>query len=157
MEPSRPLWPAQWTYNKLLESPRTARFAAKLDSYFRIPERAHAGEALVQAIPASERQVLVLEGDDWPLLPLFRPYSLGRDVLLIPLHSTSKKLDELGVNYVIVGGGGAEYYPELCRYLDSEGSAFQAVMTRDYVSRVSRGGEPWTLYRRIGSPKSLPN
>jgi hypothetical protein len=145
MEPSRPLWPAQWTYHKLLDSQRTARFAAKLDSYFRIPERAHAGEALVQ------------EGDDWPLLPLFRPYSLGRDVLLIPLHSTSKKLDELGVNYVIVGGGGADYYPELCRYLDSEGGAFKAIMTRQYVSRVSRGAEPWTLYRRVGPPKSRPD
>jgi hypothetical protein len=156
LEPSRPLWPAQWAYHQLSNSPHYSHLAAKAESYFRVPERAHAGEDLVQAIPESEPQVLVLVGDDWPLLAMFRPYWLGRDVLLIPAHSLPKKLDELGVNYVIVGGGGPEFYPELCDYLAGGTGSFQMVMTRNYVSKLARGAEPWTLYRRVGRPKPLP-
>lgn len=155
-EPGRPLWPAQWTYHQMANCPRSAGLAAKVEGYFQMPERAHAGEDLVQAIPGSEPQVLVLMGGDWPLLPMFRPYSLGRKVLLIPAHSAPQKLDELGVNYVIVGGGGPGDYPELCDYLAGGSGTFQRVLTRNYISKVTWGSEPWTLYRRVGRPKLLP-
>jgi hypothetical protein len=156
-EPSRPLWPAQWTFQRMASDPRCAGLAAKVESYFQVGERAHAGEDLVRAIPENEPQVLVLAGDDWPLLPMFRPYSLRRVVRLIPAHSAPKKLDDLGVNYVIVGGGGPDAYPELCGYLAGGTGTFQRVMTRNYISRLVRGAEPWTLYRRVSPAKSRPN
>ena len=59
------------------------------------PERAHTGEALVQAIPADEPALVVLVGEDRPLLALFRPYSLGRDVLLLASHANATGIKPL--------------------------------------------------------------
>ena len=138
-------------------SPRLAGLATKLSTYFMIPARARVGEDLMRAIPDRERKVLVLVGDDWPLLPLFRPYGRGHDVLLLPLHSTLAKLDDLGVNDLIVGGGGAGFYPELYAQLTNSPQSFQVIMTSNYVSKLSRGPEPWVLYRRVGRLKPGAN
>jgi hypothetical protein len=115
--------------------------------YTLVPERARAGEALVQAIPASEPAVVVLVGEDHPLLPLFRPYSLGRDILLFPPHAVQRDLNRWQVNYVIVGGGAAEQYPELCSYLEQSGD-YELVLSHDYTSKLVRGAETWKLFRR---------
>jgi len=77
LNPERPLWPAGRVQQALAGSPRFNWLAKKMELYTLVPERARAGEALVQAIPASEPAVVVLVGEDHPLLPLFRPYSLG--------------------------------------------------------------------------------
>jgi hypothetical protein len=156
LEPSRPLWPAQSIRQAMQNSPRFAAWATKLDSYFLVPERAHAGEALVRAMPETEPQVLLLVGDDWPVLPMFQPYGLKRKVIMMPLHSSPQKIEELGINYVIVGGGGSAFYPELYEYLTNEPNLFELVMTRNYTCKLMRGPEPWTLYRRIGYPQSSP-
>jgi hypothetical protein len=101
----------------------------------------------VQAIPASEPAVAVLIGEDRPLLPLFRPYSLGRDVLLLAPHAGQRELNRLQVNYVIVGGGAEEKYSELCSYLEQSGD-YDLVLSHDYTSKLVRGAETWKLFRR---------
>jgi hypothetical protein len=125
--------------------------------YSQFTERAHVGDDLVRAIPESEPQVLVLCDEDRPLLPFFRPYWLGRDVILIKAHSPPSKIDEQGINYIVVGGGALGYYPELCQYLQTQTNVFEPVMTRFYISKFSDGPEKWTLYRRIGRPRPRPN
>lgn len=147
LNPARPLWPAGWVQRALAESPRFSRLTKKMDLYLLVPERARTGEALVQAIPASEPAVAVLIGADQPLLPLFRPYSLGRDVLLLPPHAKQQELNRWQVNYVIVGGGAEELFLELCRNLEQSGD-YELVISHDYTSKLSRGPETWKLYRR---------
>ena len=147
LSPERPLWPACRAQQALAESPRFNWLAKKMEPYTLVPERARTGEVLVQAIPASEPAVVVLVGGDRPLLPLFRPYSLGRDILLLPPHAVQRDLNRLPVNYVIMGGGAAEQYPELCSYLE-QSDDYELVISRDYTSKLVRGAETWKLFRR---------
>ena len=147
LNPERPLWPAGRVQQALAGSPRFNWLAKKMKLYTLVPERARAGEALVQAIPASEPAVAVLVGEDRPLLPLFRPYSLERDILLLPPHAVQRDLNRWQVNYVIVGGGAAEQYPELCSYLEQSGD-YELVLSHDYTSKLVRGAETWKLFRR---------
>jgi hypothetical protein len=147
LSPERPLWPARRAQQALAESPRFGWLAKKMELYTLVPERARTGEALVQAIPASEPAVAVLAGGDEPLLALFRPYSLGRDVLLLPPHAVQRDLDRWQVNYVIVGGGAKEQYPELCGYLEQSGD-YELVISHDYTSKLAVGAEIWKLFRR---------
>jgi len=86
-------------------------------------------------------------GEDRPLLALFRPYSLARDVLLLLPHANQRELNHLQVNYVITGGAAAESYPELCRYLEQSGD-YELVARRDYISKLACGAETWRLFRR---------
>jgi hypothetical protein len=147
LTPERPLWPACRAQQALAGSPRFSRLAKKMELYILVPERARTGEALVQAIPASEPAVAVLVGEDRPLLPLFRPYSLRRDVLLLPPHAVQRDLNRWLVNYVIMGGGAAGYYPELCNYLEQSGD-YELVISHDYTCKLVRGAETWKLFRR---------
>ncbi len=147
LSPERPLWPACRAQRALAESPRFNWLAEKMELYTLVTERARTGEALVQAIPDSEPAVGALVGVDRPLLPLFRPYSLGRDVLLLPRHASQRDLNRRQVNYVIVGGGAEVEYPELCGYLEQSGD-YELVLSRDYTSKLVRGAETWKLFRR---------
>jgi hypothetical protein len=147
LSPERPLWPACRVQRALAGSPRFNGLAKKMELYTLVPERARAGEALVQAIPDSEPAVAALIGEDRPLLPLFRPYSLGRDVLLFPPHAVQRDLNRWQVNYVIVGGGAEEKYPELSSYVEQSGD-YELVIRHDYTSKLIRGVETWKLFRR---------
>ena len=147
LNPERPLWPAGRVQRTLAESPRFSRLAKKMDLYNLVTERAHTGEALVRAIPASEPALVALVGVDRPLLPLFRPYALGRDVLLLPPHAAQRDLNRCQVNYVIVGGGADVDYPELGDYLEKSGD-YELVLRHDYTCKLIRGSEPWELFRR---------
>ena len=147
LNPERPLWPAGRVQRTLAESPRFNWLTKKMELYILVTERARTGEALVQAIPAGEPAVAALVGMDRPLLPLFRPYSLGRDVLLFPPHAQQGELNRYEVNYVIVGGGAEEQYPELCRYMEQSGD-YELVLSHDYTSKLVRGPETWKLFRR---------
>jgi hypothetical protein len=147
LNPERPLWPAIRVQQALAESPRFKKLAAIMEPYLLMPERAHTGEALVQAMPGDERAVIVLTGEDRPLLPLFRPYPLSRDVLLLAAHANQTALDRWQVNYVILGGGAEDSYPELCRYVEQSGD-YELVASHDYTSKLSRGLETWKLFRR---------
>ena len=144
--PSHPLWPARWVQQELSGSPRFHRVAELMKPYLEYSERADTGEELMQAIPAEEHQVVVLVGDDRPLLPLFRPYSLHRELLFLPPHCTPEELQQAGARYVVVGGGAAVEYPELCSYLAKSGD-YKLVKHRDYTSKLVRGPEAWLLYR----------
>ncbi len=147
LNPGRPLWPAGRAQRALAGSPRFSWLAKKMGLYVLVPERARTGEALVQAIPASEPAVAVLVGADQPLSPLFRPYSLGRDVLLLPPHAVQRDLNRWQVNYVIVGGGAKELLPGLCSYVEQSGD-YELVASHDYTSKLTRGPETWKLFRR---------
>ena len=147
LSPERPLWPARRTQQVLAGSPRFSWLAKKMELYTLVRERAQTGKALVQAIPTSEPAVVVLAGGDEPLLALFRPYALGRDVLLLPPHAVQLDLNRWQDNYVIVGGGAAEQYPELCRYLEQSGD-YELVISHDYTSKLAVGAETWKLFRR---------
>jgi hypothetical protein len=118
-----------------------------MELYTLVPERARTGEALMQAIPVSEPAVMVLAGGDEPLLALFRPYSLRRDVLLLPPHAVQRDLNHWQVNYVIVGGGAEEPYPELCSYVEQSGD-YELVINHDYTSKLAIGADTWKLFRR---------
>jgi hypothetical protein len=145
--PARPLWPAGWTHETLAASPRFAKLADRMKPYILFPERAHTGESIVRAIPENERQIVVLIGDDRPLLPLFYPYSLGRKVVLLLPQATPDDLNKTRINYVVAGGASEETYPELCHYLE-QSSDYTLVLSTEYVSKLSRGPETWKLYRR---------
>jgi hypothetical protein len=147
LNPERPLWPVRQVHQALAQMPRFKVLATVMEPYFLMPERARTGEALVQAIPSDEPAVVALVGDDRPLLPLFRPYSLDRDVLMLVSHANQRELNCLRVNYVIVGGGAEEHYSTLCRYLEQSGD-YELVASRDYTSRLARGAETWKLFRR---------
>jgi hypothetical protein len=118
-----------------------------MEPYLLMPERARTGETLVQAIPRDEPAMVVLAGEDRPLLALFRPYSLGRNVLLLAAHANQGELNRWQVNYVIVGGGAEEQYSELCRYMEQSGD-YELVLSHDYTSKLVRGAETWKLFRR---------
>jgi hypothetical protein len=147
LNPGRPLWPARQAQQVLAGSTRFNWLAKKMELYTLVRERGRTGEVLVQAIPASEPAVVVLAGGDEPLLALFRPYSLQRDILLLPPHAAQRDLDRFQVNYVIVGGGAEEEYPELCSYLEQSGD-YELVISHDYTSKLARGAETWKLFRR---------
>jgi hypothetical protein len=147
LNPGRPLWPASRVQHILAEAPRFKRLAKIMEPYLLVKERARTGEALVQAMPVDESAVVALVGEDRPLLPLFRPYPLSRDVLLLAPHASQQALNRLQVNYVIVGGGGKEQYPELCGYVEQSGD-YELVLSHDYTSKLVRGPEPWKLFRR---------
>jgi hypothetical protein len=145
---------------KLVGSSHFQQWAARMHPYVEFTERATTGEDLVQAIPKDELQVVVLAGDDRPLLPLFRPYSLHRKVLFLPPHAPPRDLNQLETRYVITGGGVEISYPELCAYLKNTDD-YQLVMEREYTSKLARGPETWRLYRRNPSggqllPDSVP-
>jgi hypothetical protein len=146
LNPSHPLWPDHWVQQKLAHSPRFHHLAEQMNPYLEFSRRADTGESLMQQIPSDEHQVVVLVGDDRPLLPLFRPY-LKRQMLFLPPHATPKELNQLGARYVVVGGGAEVEYPELCDYLAKSGD-YDLVMKRDYTSKLARGPEPWMLFCR---------
>lgn len=147
LNPERPLWPANRVHRALAEVPRFKGLAKVMEPYLLVPERARTGEALVRAIPGDEPAVVVLAGEDRPLLAFFRPYSLRRDVLLLAPHANQRELNRLQVNYVIVGGGAEEQYPELCRDLE-QSSDYELVASHGYTSKLARGVETWKLFRR---------
>jgi hypothetical protein len=147
LNPERPLWPANRVHQALAATPRFKRLAKIMEPYLLIPERARTGEALVQAIPNNEPAVVVLAGEDRPLLAFFRPYSLERDVLLLAPYASQRELNRWQVNYVIVGGSAEGLYPELCDYLEQSGD-YELVLSHDYTSKLARGPETWKLFRR---------
>ena len=147
LTPSRPLWPASWAHDQLVKHEQFSRLTAALEPYFKYSERAHTAREIINAIPQSEPQFLALVGVDRPLLPLFRPYSSGRKVIFLPRDSRPEELQLLDVNYVLVGGGAHEVYPQLCQYLRTN-SNYNLVASQDYTSRIVRGAETWQLYQR---------
>ena len=147
LNPERPLWPANRVHQALVGVPRFKRLAKVMEPYLLMPERARTGDVLVQAIPVDEPAVVVLTGEDRPLLAFFRPYSLGRDVLLLAPHASQRELDRWQVNYVVVGGGAEDKYPELCSYVEQSGD-YELVISQDYTSKLVRGAETWKLFRR---------
>lgn len=146
--PSHPLWPARWAQQELAATPRFQRLAERMNPYLKYSERAVTGEELMQAVPDDEPAVVVLLGEDRPLLPLFRPYSQKTRLLFLPPHATPRALNGLGARYIVVGGGADESYPELCTYLAQSGD-YELVARRDYTSKLVRGPETWTLYRSV--------
>jgi hypothetical protein len=78
---------------------------------------------------------------------LFRPYNTGRKVVFLPRNARTADLKELNVNYVIIGGGAQDYYPELYEYIKQSGE-YHLVKSQDYTSKLSRGAETWQLYLR---------
>jgi hypothetical protein len=145
--PSHPLWPVRWVQQQLAGTPRFQRLAQQMEPYIEYSERADTGEALMRAIPFSARRVVILVGDDRPLLPLFRPYSLHRELLFLPPHATARDLNGLAADYVVTGGGAEVEYPELLEYLKATND-WRLVRQQDYTSKLARGPEIWRLYRR---------
>jgi hypothetical protein len=144
--PSHPLWPVRWVQQQLAGTPRFQRLAQQMEPYIEYSERADTGEALMQAIPRNACRVAILVGDDRPLLPLFRPYSLHRELLFLPPHAAPRDLNGLAADYVVTGGGAEVEYPELLEYLKATND-WQLIMEKDYISKLARGPESWRLYR----------
>jgi hypothetical protein len=156
LNPSLPLWPSNLAHQELSRSGRLSWLLSKLDPYFTFSARATTAREIVDAIPASEKQFAALVGNDRPLLPLFRPYSTGRKVCFLPPHASPRELNRLNVNYVVVGGGAEEYYPELCAYLGRTND-YHLVDSRAYTSKLARGAELWKLYQRTSSKPIVPS
>ena len=149
LSPSHPLWPSRWVHEQLASSEKLGWLDAELEPYFTYSERATTAREIIDAIPMSEKQFVVLVGGDRPLLPLFRPYSSGRKIIFMPPYARSSDLNKLDVNYVVIGGGASDFYPELCFYLQHQTNAYQLVISHDYTSKLARGPESWQLYQRI--------
>jgi hypothetical protein len=149
LAPSHPLWPVRWVQEELARSPRFDKFAAPIKIYRQFSERATVGEELMRIIPDGERRAVVLICPDRPLLPLFRPYALDRELLFLPPHSSPADLNQLATRYVVTDAWAAQEYPELCNYLEKSGH-YELASQRDYTSTLSGGTETWKLYRRIG-------
>jgi hypothetical protein len=147
--PSHPLWPAKWAQAELAGSPRFEKFAAPIKIYRQFSERATVGEDLMRAIPESERGAVALICQDHPLLPLFRPYALNRELLFLPPHSSPADLNHLAANYIVTDAWAAQEFPELCNYLEKSGD-YELAGQRDYTSTLSSGAETWKLFRRAG-------
>lgn len=60
----------------------------------------------------------------------------------------------LNAKYVIICRGAEADYPELCRYVEASGH-YTKVLEHDYTSRLVRGAERWTLYRRTSAASIL--
>ena len=152
LNPSRPLWPAKLAHEELARSEKFDWLNIRLEPYFTYSERAVTAREIIDTIPAGEKQFAALVGNDRPLLPLFRPYNSGRKVLFLPPHATLDDFIRLNVNYVVVGAGAADYYPELCSYLcmtnDNILDDYHLVASHDYTSKLARGPESWQLFRR---------
>jgi hypothetical protein len=74
----------------------------------------------------------------------------------LPPHASPRELNRLNVNYVVVGGGAEEYYPELCAYL-GQTNDYHLVDSRAYTSKLARGAELWKLYQRTSSKPIVPS
>ena len=146
--PGRPLWPSEWAHQALAHSARFGWLEPRLEPYFNYAERARTAREIIADIPASEKQFAVLAGRDRPLLPMFQPYASGRRVVFLPGHATPAELNRLAVNYVVVGGGANEVYPELCAFLHQT-NGYQLVESREYTSKLARGAEAWQLFERM--------
>lgn len=144
--PSHPLWPVHSVQRQLAASPRFQQIAKKLNAYILFSERASAGDDIIQAIPADEKEFAALVHGDRPMLALFRPYSLHRKVDFLPAEAEPGELKRLNVRYVVVSGAANEDYPKLCDYIEKSGD-YELVVSRDYISKVAVGAEPWKLYR----------
>jgi hypothetical protein len=153
LDPAQPLWPVGRVQQELAKSPRFGKWADKLKPYMLFPERSRAGRDLVQAIPNSERVVVVLIGEDHPLLPLFYPYPSDRKLVLLPANATVEELNKVTDNYVIVAGGADGAYPQLCSYLEKSGD-YTLVLSHDYTCKLTRGSETWRLYQKKSLPKT---
>jgi hypothetical protein len=147
LTPGRPLWPARFAHEHLIASEKFRKLNDVLEPYFKYSERAQTAREIIAAVPQSEREFAVLVGDDRPLLPMFRPYNTGRKVDFLPRDARPEDLKQLNVNYVIVGGGAEEFYPQLCAYL-KQGGDFHVETNHDYTSKLTRGAETWILYHR---------
>ena len=151
LTPSCPLWPAKWFHAKLKAHDPNGRMIQFMEPYFLFPERAYTARELVEAIPQTEQQFLVLAGFDRPLLPLFWPYNSGPKLSFLPPNAMPEEMEWLKVNFVVVGGGAEEFYPQLIDYLQKS-RRFRLLDTRYYTSKIQRGAEPWLLYQRIIAP-----
>ena len=109
----------------------------------------------MQMIPKNENRVVVLAGDDQPLLPLFRPYSLHRKLLFLPPHAAPPDLNQLDIRYVVIGGGAEVEYPELCEYLKTTND-YELMMQQDYTYKLARGPDTWRLYQRRQITNEIP-
>jgi hypothetical protein len=147
LNPNRPLWPSGWACKELARSEKLKWLVARLEPYSKYSARATTAREVIDAVPADEKQFAVLVGSDRPLLPLFRPYFTGKKVCFLPPHATPADLTKLNVNYVVVGGGAEELYPELCNYL-RQTNDYHLVSSRDYTSKLARGPEAWQLFGR---------
>ncbi|HEY4415090.1 MAG TPA: glycosyltransferase family 39 protein [Verrucomicrobiae bacterium] len=149
-DPSKPLWPVTTAERVIAKWPALAPVDRGLKSYLLVPERAHSGEDLLNAIPPNSQAIAALIGEDKPLLPLFRPYNLNRRIELPPPHITLQDLKALRVDYLIVGPMAEFFYPEIYNYLKTS-REYEAALSHQYTCKLSCGAETWTLYRRVGS------
>ena len=147
VNPGRPLWPVRHVRAWLTHAAWGAPLVKQLDTYLLISERARAGEGLLERIPRREPSVVGIVGEDRPLLPLFRPYNLHREVVLMPPRSTPDELLRLPSRYVVLGANADKQYSELSAYLQS-GADYELVQALDYTSKISIGPETWRLYRK---------
>ena len=148
-DPSRPLWPAEWVHRQL-ERTGHRNLAEKMAPYLEIPTRTRVARELVELIPPEEPVLLGLIAEDRPILPLMWPARHYR-VVLLNEQATLADLQATHSNYVLVSGGAREFYPELCQYLAASGQ-YEPVKAQDYVSKLLRGPETWTLYHRKTPP-----
>jgi hypothetical protein len=148
INPSHPLWPSGWVYNKLDASARFHPLASRMKPYLLFRERSITGVDIVSAIPADEQSFVGLVGEDQPLLSLFQGNLENRHVLFLAPHATPQELIQQRARYIVVGAGANTFYPELCVYLAESGN-YELVVSHDYVSRLSSGPQTWMLYRAV--------
>ena len=104
LTPSRPLWPAQTVFDKLVQSHPNNPMLRRAQNVYAIYGRRGDGFTPVRALlPASARVVGLISYDD-PVAPLWLPFGQRRFVDVLP-EDGRETLDRLGIRYVVVDGG----------------------------------------------------
>jgi hypothetical protein len=142
--PARPLWPAAAVRDALARSGQTGVVRA-LDAYLMFRSRAEAGRSLADQVPDGEAAFVVLIGEDRPLLPVLTSRHGAGAVRLLRAKAAPAELLALGPRFVLVCDPDGQDYAELVGFL-AGGSQHRVHATAEYVSKIRRGRETWTLY-----------
>ena len=146
MNPARPLWPAR-AVHAALERSGQARLAKAFQPYVQITERNQTARDLVAAIPPGKAVLAAAIAEDRPILPFLLQCGPDLRVVLLNENAQLSDLARLRADYVLLSGGTEEFFPDLCRQLE-QSPAFAKLRSQAYISKLVRGPEVWTLYRR---------
>jgi hypothetical protein len=148
--PARPLWPAR-AIGEILAQRGNSSLVQLLDSYLAFQERAEAGRSLADRVPDGEPFFVALVSEDRPLLPILTSRHGPGAVRLLRSKATVAELLELGPRYVLVCDAQGQDYAELAEFLAS-GKLYRVLASAEYVSKIRRGNETWTLYAPVAEP-----
>jgi hypothetical protein len=141
--PSHPLWPAKTIITS------TPRLSEPLGEYLVVQERGYAGKKLLDALPPGIGEIGVLPTHDQSLVHLWK---VGNTTTAVRFFGTRTTIDQLynspPSHFLLIGSPSKkDHYYGLAESLQSD-PRFTAVGSQSFVSKLQRGKEPWTVYRK---------